>query len=54
MRQRKQTRTPVAGGFIIELSPDEFVVVGVSSRIEVLPKPMTGAVDLSSKKGAIY
>lgn len=38
VQTQRQPGTPVAGGFIIELSPDEFVVIGVSSRIEVIPK----------------
>jgi len=56
MRQpQKQPGTPVAGGFIIELSPDEFVVVGVSSRIEVLPKLNDGcAVGLERKEEGQY
>jgi hypothetical protein len=52
---QKQPGTPVAGGFIIELAPDEFVVVGVSCSVEILPKLSESAtVGLKRKEEGSY
>lgn len=47
---QKQAGAPVGGGFIIELSADEFVMVGVSARVEVLPKLDEGRTISTERK----